>query len=118
MTPEQFSEICKQYDEAPEEFGWDQEHPIFCLAQENDSLQQRVRSMQAKIDSLMLEYCPDEMTPEQIKNWERSQSLADICALCYHHKSEAKSCYRVDCITDKLQPIDLINVLGSSSGWG
>lgn len=28
---------------------------------------------QAKIDSLMLEYCPDEMTPEQIENWGKHQ---------------------------------------------
>lgn len=30
-------------------------------------------SLQAKIDALMLEYCPEEMTPEQIKNWEKHQ---------------------------------------------
>jgi hypothetical protein len=29
--------------------------------------------LQAKIDALMLEYCPDEMTPEQIDEWERHQ---------------------------------------------
>ena len=28
---------------------------------------------QARIDELMLEYCPDEMTPEQIENWKRHQ---------------------------------------------
>lgn len=32
-----------------------------------------VEALQAKIDALMLEYCPDEMTPEQIANWERHQ---------------------------------------------
>ena len=25
------------------------------------------------IDSLMLEYCPDEMTPEQVKTWGENQ---------------------------------------------
>jgi len=29
---------------------------------------------QAKIDELMLEYCPDEMTQEQIKEWEEHQA--------------------------------------------
>ena len=34
--------------------------------------------LQAKIDSLMLEHCPDEMTPEQLENWERHQKLSDL----------------------------------------
>lgn len=29
----------------------------------------KVHSLEAKIDALMLEHCPDEMSPEQIKNW-------------------------------------------------
>lgn len=28
---------------------------------------------QAEIDRLMLEYCPDEMTPEQLETWKNSQ---------------------------------------------
>ena len=32
--------------------------------------------LQAKIDALMLEYCPDEITPEQIENWKRHQVSA------------------------------------------
>ena len=28
---------------------------------------------QAEIDRLMLEHCPEEMTPEQIANWKQSQ---------------------------------------------
>lgn len=34
---------------------------------------QRADAIQAKLDALMLEYCPDEMTPEQLSNWERRQ---------------------------------------------
>ena len=30
-------------------------------------------SLQAKIDALMLEYCPDEMTKEQMDNWASHQ---------------------------------------------
>jgi len=32
---------------------------------------------QAKIDMLMLEYCPDEMTKEQIDEWARNQNTVD-----------------------------------------
>lgn len=40
------------------------------------SLQREVAAKQAKIDALMLEYCPDEMTPEQVENWKQHQVLA------------------------------------------
>lgn len=33
----------------------------------------KINAMQAKIDALMLEYCPKEMTPEQITNWGNHQ---------------------------------------------
>lgn len=36
-------------------------------------LEAEVAAKQAKIDELMLEYCPDEMTPEQIEEWGRNQ---------------------------------------------
>lgn len=32
--------------------------------------------LQAKIDRLMLEYCPDEMTPEQLAEWAANQKPA------------------------------------------
>lgn len=32
-----------------------------------------IDAQQAKIDRLMAEYCPDEMTPEQVEEWERYQ---------------------------------------------
>jgi hypothetical protein len=31
--------------------------------------------LQAKIDKLMLEYCPDEMTEAQVSNWALHQKL-------------------------------------------
>lgn len=33
----------------------------------------RLRSAQAKIDALMWEYCPDEMTKEQKREWAKHQ---------------------------------------------
>lgn len=38
-----------------------------------ERLEKRVAAQQAKIDALMLEHCPDEMTPEQIEEWGRHQ---------------------------------------------
>lgn len=35
--------------------------------------QRRCEALQAKVDALMLEYCPDEMTPEQTAEWARHQ---------------------------------------------
>lgn len=41
-----------------------------------DGLARYAQHQQARIDALMLEYCPDEMTPEQIAEWERHQRAA------------------------------------------
>jgi hypothetical protein len=36
-------------------------------------LEQQLAAKQAKIDELMLEYCPDEMTDEQLAEYARHQ---------------------------------------------
>ena len=38
-----------------------------------DLLIKQWEAAQAKIDALMLEYCPDEMTDEQLKRWGECQ---------------------------------------------
>jgi len=43
------------------------------MRNERDALHRRVEEQQAKIDALMLEWCPDEMTPEQMENWGKRQ---------------------------------------------
>ena len=43
------------------------------LRQQNAELTAQLEAAQAKIDSLMQEYCPDEMTPEQKKVWADNQ---------------------------------------------
>lgn len=43
----------------------------------NRVIEKEVATKQAKIDSLMLEYCPNEMTEKQIKNWEKHQKPAN-----------------------------------------
>lgn len=35
-------------------------------------------ALQVRIDELMLEYCPDEMTEAQKENWARRQNAAEI----------------------------------------
>lgn len=35
-------------------------------------------ALQAKIDALMLEYCPDEMTEEQLEEYERNQRAVKV----------------------------------------
>ena len=32
-----------------------------------------ILALEAEIDALMLEYCPEEMSPEQMENWARHQ---------------------------------------------
>jgi hypothetical protein len=48
------------------------------LKREVDRLESSGDSLQAKIDSLMLEYCPDEMTKEQLAIWESHQRVNTI----------------------------------------
>ena len=36
---------------------------------------------QAEIDRLMLEYCPNDMTPEQLLEWERNQKPVSVAQL-------------------------------------
>ena len=40
-----------------------------------------IATLQARIDELMLEYCPDEMTPEQLDEWARHQIPAPEAGL-------------------------------------
>ena len=43
-----------------------------------ENLNKKLAAAQAKIDALMLEYCPDEMTQEQIDNWVRHQRVVKV----------------------------------------
>lgn len=40
---------------------------------EAESLRREVGAKQAVIDRLMLEYCPKEITPEQLEEWKKHQ---------------------------------------------
>lgn len=43
-----------------------------------EPLEGRIVYLERRIAELMLNYCPDEMTPEQIENWEKHRRPADI----------------------------------------
>jgi hypothetical protein len=43
------------------------------VRQGTDALMSELDARQAKIDALMLEFCPDEMTADQLENWKRHQ---------------------------------------------
>ena len=53
MTPEEFNNICKEYDKAPDSFAWDEGHPIFRLAQHNDDLTQQLTKVTAQRDAVV-----------------------------------------------------------------
>lgn len=46
-----------------------------------ESLQSQLAASEAKVDSLMFEYCPDEMTPEQIAEYENHLAVSDAQSL-------------------------------------
>lgn len=48
------------------------------LITENRRLAFKVGAKQAKIDALMLEYCPEEITPDQRAEWARHQRPARL----------------------------------------
>lgn len=35
--------------------------------------EKQYQALQAKLDAVMLEHCPEEMTPDQIEGWAKSQ---------------------------------------------
>ena len=45
--------------------------------EETTSLRQQVAAKQAEVDALMLEYCPSEMSQEQLNNWAAHQRPAE-----------------------------------------
>jgi hypothetical protein len=55
-----------------------------CQVEESrrESLTQQLAAANAKIDALMLEYCPSEMTPEQVDNWAKHQQVVQVCPEC------------------------------------
>lgn len=53
--------------------GMRQDKCMYDLYAINKTLATTIRSLQAEIDRLMFEFCPDEMSPQQIANFENHQ---------------------------------------------
>ena len=60
---EAWGEPCLERDDRPD--------GDYVLYKDHD---EAVSALQARIDRLMLEHCPDEMTPEQKANWKKHQA--------------------------------------------
>jgi len=58
--------------------GRDDDYPSYSKSSEQTiaKVQQRLEYMQSQIDDLMLEYCPDEMSQEQLDNWAKNQVVS------------------------------------------
>lgn len=65
MKHEQGDTICHENDGCPTEGA--------VLKREWRAMRKEIAWLQAKIDALMLEHCPDEMTDEQRENWAKHQ---------------------------------------------
>lgn len=68
MTDEELIKLLRAYAELTDDIGLSDS-----AANRLESLRKQFAECKARIDALMLEYCPDEMTPEQIKEWGRNQ---------------------------------------------
>lgn len=48
-------------------------HPLTCKEPTHGDWRRQVQALQAKIDELMLEHCPEEMTKEQLDEYDKHQ---------------------------------------------
>lgn len=48
------------------------------LEEQLSEANKKIAALEAQIDSLMLEYCPDEMTKEQFDNWAAHQQPVSL----------------------------------------
>lgn len=48
------------------------------MSQDEGKAEREIGRLQAHIDALMLEFCPDEMTPQQKANWAAHQVRSDV----------------------------------------
>jgi hypothetical protein len=54
----------------------------------NHELHQKLETVEARVDALMLEFCPDEMTEEQKANWAAHQRVVDRADPVIHAQDE------------------------------
>lgn len=74
LQRESHQRLCAQcLREVNERHGAIPEGTVLSVLKDNDALKKQNASLQAKLDRLMLEFCPDEMDPEQLKKWAQHQ---------------------------------------------
>lgn len=72
MTPEEFGLICKEYDESPDDAYWDDNHPIFQLAQDCDDLKRQLAGEPELRTVICMEQIRDRLPCEiakRVKDW-------------------------------------------------
>lgn len=77
FNPTTTNDFCSKHKPKPfrtKQELWDE---IETLTEQLQQAKVREAGLQAKIDALMLEYCTDEMTEEQITNWGKHQKPSD-----------------------------------------
>lgn len=69
-------------------------------------------AIQAKLDTLMLEFCPQEVTAEQRDKWEQSQK--PICPACNGNDHDMPCAYpsegKMGCLRDKRLHTEVFNI--------
>jgi len=75
-TNKRLRELAAEFDSTPDNGEFGEDHPIFQMAEDVDRLNAENARLQARIDELMFEHCPDEMTAEQLENWGNNQAQA------------------------------------------
>lgn len=82
--------VAKHVGCLPSSFADGNEHIVRAAEQQAEQLSAAKKdadSKQARIDELMLEYCPNEMSPEQIEEWEKHQVPDDSAITAQEVKS-------------------------------
>jgi len=92
MTDERYKQLMIQ-------MGMPESHSLLCclrqavMETEMECLK-KTDALQAKIDELMLEYCPNEMTPDQLSTYEANQKGTEFCTLIIGDtKMSANKCH-------------------------
>lgn len=72
---EWFLSLSKGRQDALKENKWVLADAVWKAAEDKGLL--NLEAKQAKIDQLMLEFCPDEMSKDQLSNWEKHQKYVE-----------------------------------------
>lgn len=69
LTPQEEDKLIASLKQ-DKDYAWQNVRILERARQEQDK---KLETLQAKLDAVMLEYCPEDMTQEQVDNWARHQ---------------------------------------------